>query len=251
MKTKELLAESLHLNKAEVDIYIAALEHSQNTVSRLAGATKIPRTAVYGPLKKLIERGFINETKLNKRKYYQAVPPQHLPKIVERETSGLELAIADLTQMIDVPQDEMTVRHFRGSQGFLSAVDIVFDTAKPGSVLRTVENPELTFMKYTEELLDTYREVRIKKNVFAQIINPTTKSTPWLEERRRNLERELCDNLIISADEYPLTAGFAVNGNNLLIMNYRSVPSATLITNHDIARTFDSLHRAIWDRFKK
>lgn len=251
MSTTKKLQEALHLSAPEAKLYLAALEHSHNTVSRLGEVAKLPRTAVYGPLKKLMERGLVSEVKLGKRTHYQALPPQQLEHILEHEKAQLAHVVDDLTQTINMPQDDLVVRHFRGARGVLASLATLLESTESGGVWRTIEHPTLTLAKWDEAEVDEFIKKRVEKKISTQIINPATKLTPWLEQLMTDKETVLMDVLQLSASEYPITAGFLTNGSELLILNYRSIPSATLISNPDIAKTFESMHKLVWERYRR
>ncbi|MEM9337000.1 MAG: helix-turn-helix domain-containing protein [Patescibacteria group bacterium] len=250
MDIKKELISSLHISPAEASLYLVALEKNHNTVTDLATAAKMPRTAVYGPLKKLIERGFVSEIKLGKRTHYQALPVNQLSLLLDRDKNLLQQIAAQLEQRISVPQDNMEVRHFRGAHGVLTAADILFDLTPVGSTFSSVEHVNLILEKWKEEVFDDYREKRLEKHMAAKVINPSYEMTPWLQERLDKQKEEKIEYLIVSEEDYPRPAGFITNGKHLLIMTYRPVPSATLIFNEDVAKTYESMHKMIWDRYK-
>ena len=79
------LCHALRLTEPEARLYLAALQYQKANVTQLAKAANIPRTALYQPLEKLVERGMLSVVTVGKRKHYSALDPQQLHRILEED----------------------------------------------------------------------------------------------------------------------------------------------------------------------
>lgn len=244
------LVQALHLSRYEIKIYLAGLNFEHATLTDLAKAAGIPRTAVYPPLKKLLDRGLISSIKIGKRIHYRSLDSKHLSAILERDKKSLEEVVGELTQRIDIPVVETSVQYFPGIHGIETASEIFLSETKI-KLWKTFENPEPMLKKIGGHGFDAYVAKRVKRGIRSHIITPGNPKMEWVQERIKNAEKDLNDVILISPESYPIKSSLAIAGNIILMLDANIIPFAILIKNADLARTLESLHDIAWDRYKK
>jgi sugar-specific transcriptional regulator TrmB len=250
VNTNQQLQKVLHLGNYEVRVYMAALQFEAASLSELAESADIPRTAAYPPVKALLARGMLSEIKVKKRVKYQAVPPESLLAIHDRERLSLAVTTKQLTHTIRMPTQGMSVRYFPGMHGLNQSADIFLEHSKT-KLWKTIEHADFMVTKTGESRFDKYIEDRVKKGITARVIIPAHPASPWLKKRMERTNAELTEIVQVSPDVYPIDSSIAICGNMVVMHNAHGVPSSTLIENAEIARTLESMHDMIWDRYKR
>lgn len=243
------LISVFNLSTYEARLYVAALEMSRATVSDLALRAHIPRTAVYPPLKQLLLKGFLSPLKSKgRRTLYQATNPRFLQHIFDRRRFDLVEFINQFAPSITDQSGEVWVRYFEGRDGLQIAADIFLSESK-SNLWKTFEN-----VTHIEEVvgvgrLNDYIKRRIEKGIHGRVILPAYNHTPLMEDliKAGNLN-EYC---LVSPETYPLEATIAIADEWILIESATKKPFALIIKNVPLARTIESVHDMVWDRFKK
>ena len=81
--------EQLEFSKIEADLYLLLLKSGLSTVADLAQAAHINRTAAYGYIHSLLQKGVIAKVKGSVNKIV-ANPPEHLRYLVEQKANSVK-----------------------------------------------------------------------------------------------------------------------------------------------------------------
>src|SRR3989344_1463238 len=139
-KPAKRLAYVFNLSDYESRLYFAALDEPDATISALSARARIPRTAVYPPLKQLITKGFISSLPTKgKRTLYRAVDPKHLENIFERRRTDLKEIVKQFSDSFGGSSGETWGRYFEGREGIPPAGDIFLHETKV-TLWKTFEN---------------------------------------------------------------------------------------------------------------
>ncbi|HEY4486723.1 MAG TPA: helix-turn-helix domain-containing protein [Candidatus Paceibacterota bacterium] len=245
----EKLEQSLNLSKYEARLYIAALNTGPAPLSTLARSAQIPRTATYPPLQSLLKKGLFSVINIGKRVHYQAIEPTHLRTVLEKQKNTLEAAIGELSQIIDAPTAEVSVRYFPGTYGIERAADIFLEEAKT-RLWKSFENPEHVLEKMGEEIFDAFIARRVKKKIKSRIITPGNPRSPWVQKRIAEAEKDLNDIVLVSPSNYPIRSTVALADDMIFMIDANVTPFAILIKNAGLAQTLESVHDIIWNRYR-
>lgn len=245
------LASVFNLSDYEAKLYIAALDMSEATVSNLASRAGIPRTAVYPPLKQLVAKGFVSPLKAKgKRILYRAVEPKFLEHIFDRRRMDLTELISQFAGSITSGSGEVWVRYFEGRDGLQMAGDIFLSESK-SNLWKTFENVSNVEMVLGTNRFDDYVKRRIEKGISGRVILPAREHTAWIKNLIENRDGNLNEYCLVSPEIYPLEATIAIAGEWVFIESATKKSFALLIKNAPLARTIESIHDMVWDRFKR
>ncbi len=243
------LASVFNLSEYEAKIYISALDIAEATVSDLASRAGIPRTAVYPPLKQLVAKGFISPLKSKgKRVLYRAIEPKFLEHIFDRKRLDLTELISQFAGSISGGSGEMWVRYFQGRDGLQMAGDIFLSESK-SKLWKTFENISNVEKVLGTSRFDDYVKRRVEKGISGRVILPAREHTAWVEKLIE--DENLNEYCLVSPETYPLDATIAVAGEWVFVESAIKKPFALLIKNESLARTIESIHDMVWDRFKR
>ncbi|MBI2047553.1 MAG: hypothetical protein HYT27_00280 [Parcubacteria group bacterium] len=219
------------------------------TLTELAKAANIPRTAAYPPLETLLKRGLLSSIKIGKRVHYRSLDPKQLPALLERNKTRLEEVIQNLSQRIEIPAGDVSVQYFPGLRGIEVAGDIFLNETKT-KLWKTFENPLYIVEKGGVRGFDTYISRRVAKKIHARIITPANRNSGWIQKRLERQKEELVEVVMVSPEAYPIESSLAITEGMVLMLAAKAIPFAILIKNPELARTMESVHDMAWDRYR-
>lgn len=123
-KALKTFLTSLGLSPDEANVYKTLCDHGALTTLELARKTAIPRTRVYRTLEKLRSQKLVEEIIDEHRTLAQAVPPDHLDKLVKQKQDQVEELTRlyprienYLNQQINRRQPDTIVKYYKGING--------------------------------------------------------------------------------------------------------------------------------------
>ena len=125
----KLLEESNFTNK-EARVYLALLELSQGTVTKIAKITELKRPIIYVILEGLIKRGYASELPNKKINAYQPISPE----IILKRLQGI---VKNFSEMLPV----FKTLHNKGGK-----------------------KPKITYYETKEGIWNVYKEMTLSKN---------------------------------------------------------------------------------------
>lgn len=243
--------EIFGVSESEAKIYLAGVQTGPALIAKIADVAQIPRTAAYSPIKSLIKKGFIGMTNRRKRKYYVAVSPKQLPKILEQRQDDLSSLISSLApkETISSQNNDLDITYFVGNEGIKTAGLLFLD--------ETIEKKWYSFENVANlaELIGTdfeemYVKKRIERNIKSYMILSTEYVSKWVEDLIKKDTEQLRETITLSNHAFPFKATIGVTKGITLIINPNQNPFAVIIRNPNIAHTLISIHKNIWERYK-
>ena len=92
---------TIGITEKQQQIYTTLLEYGIISASELAHFTGIRRTTLYPNLQKLQEMGLVTEITNQNKKYFQAVNPRSLKKIIRDKMGELKKIEENIPQFIE------------------------------------------------------------------------------------------------------------------------------------------------------
>lgn len=246
MKSRPL-TEYLNLTESEAKIYLVATKIPNASISDLSKSAGMRRTSAYSPLRKLIEKGMITETKIGKRSKYNAVNPKVLLNLFERNKVNIERLVKELSQSYVLSQSKVSAEFFPGMSGFESAVETFLNNTKT-KMWKTIENASNMPIASMYQFEDFIKR-RVQKRIFCRCILAVGPLTPWIKERLERDKEELRQNVLISAKTFPMQAIVAITKGLTLFASFSDAPYAVLIKSYEISETLSLVHDMLWDRY--
>lgn len=137
--------EQLGLSKVEAKLYLLLLKKGPMTVSELAFAASLNRTALYSYVTALLEKGIIAEVKRQAGKKLKATEPDNLHYLIDNQIENLRVLdgkFPDILKTINTNlirctnNEKADVHYYRGRKGLETIIDEVLRT----KVLRVYVN---------------------------------------------------------------------------------------------------------------
>jgi len=171
------LSEHAGLSEYEAKVYVSLIEKGSSRARKVSMICGVPRTKVYGTLKKLIERGLVVEIPGEPRKFAPASPAnafsaylqsyqekaQNLNKIV----SSLEANYKKVNIEAESQKGDLWI--IKGRHGILQRVREMLSDAEESVDVITTGNGLILFYKAVNKLLDKLEEKGVKIRIEAPI----------------------------------------------------------------------------------
>lgn len=242
------LAEIFGLSDYEAKLYLASIEIGQANLTELANRAEIPRTASYEPLKDLIKKGLISIIRVGRRNYYKAINPEALTSLIKRREIDLQDVIAEISKKINISQGGLQVNYFAGIRGIETAADIFLESTKNG-MGKSFEDIGGAYRLHGNHQMNDFIKRRTEKGIKGRMIVSGKIDDPITREVLKQDKESLRKTVMVSPSAYPIEASFIVLDDMILIIDQKEEPFALLIKNKRIAKTLNSIHDLIWDRF--
>jgi len=192
-ETLKLLSnlKSIGLSANEANLYLVLLTFGTNPVSTIAKKASLNRSSCYEILRKLMEKGFINEISKNNITYFTPVEPKKMLKTLSNNKDDLEYKIENLKQSLihlenlqcEYPQ-KPTVVFFEGEEGIRNIMEDTLTSSEP---IRAYSNiKELTAI--LPNYFPKYYERRTNRNIPVKAIYPADKNS-YMHKLRDNMEK--------------------------------------------------------------
>ena len=122
----------LGLSNKEAETYVAVLKLGVAKASIVAKKTQQRREGTYYILKLLLEKGFMSEIIKSGVKYYSALDPKQLPRLIEeegqRKLSAINESIEELSSIQRTALTHTKVEFYSGVEGLKSVFSKVLAT---------------------------------------------------------------------------------------------------------------------------
>ena len=230
----------LGLGKSEADIYLALIKFGKSTTTTLTKETGIHRTYIYDILEKLKEKGLISQIKEEGKQYFISTDPSRLKDYLNEKLDIVKNLLPELNELKKGNSEETTVEVFKGKEGIKL---ILNDMVKEGKdylgvgVIHYFENEDYLPKIFTDQWIVKMSEKNVKEKM---ILEEGTYISPIKKSEFRYLPKE-----------YLFSSSFLVYGNKVAIFVWGKALVQILITNNDIAKSYETQFNALWKIAKK
>lgn len=230
------------LNKNQAETYLALLELGQTGVIALSKKTGIKRTTLYDILVELEKKQLVAQTKKAKKRFFLALEPENLEKILEEKKDKLGKLMPALKALVNTSGTKPVIRYYEGLSGIK---EVYRDTLNySGELLAFVA--ENIFDKLGKDFADEYKAKRKKSNIRVRILVP---ETPELKAELKTAAEDLRTFRFVSKEKYPFTMEMNLYGNKLALMSFKE-ELGIIIESNEIAENLRFLFELAWNGAK-
>lgn len=233
--------EQLGYGSNEAQVYLAALNLGEATISEIAGKAKIPRTSAQFIIQHLQKRGLINFYIKRKRKYWIAENPEKLLTALKEQETMLKEALPELQALRHDTGVKPVVKFYSGADGIKDILDNIIETKRHILSLTSMED----MMILLSENFRDFIERRYARHLKVRFL--TNRSPETIALKKRDAQ-ELRHTKFLS-DDFKLKNANFVYGDKIAIISFnKKLPVGTVIEDEDIANTQTMLFEAAWDQ---
>lgn len=247
----EKYLQEIGLSDKEASVYLALLSVENDSVVDLSKKTNINRTTIYPVLESLSKKGLISEVKIDKKVRFQAEPPDRLATFVERQKILFEEKserVKDIIPQLKGIQRENgekpIISYFDGKEGVLSAMNEYFGDNSGGEAY-FIYSKDLVDEIFTSDEIQKAKKNRISFNIKSKAI--------YNKEDGEILskEGEMSTRIRVDSKEYPIKCDIGIYKDHVRIHTLGDRISAIYIESKDVAETFASLFKIVFDKLNE
>ncbi len=240
--------QKLGLNENEAKVYIATLELGEGTVQQISQRAGVKRITTHVIVEKLIAQKLLSEEVRGKRRVIVAEIPHKLLDVIldrkmiaEHQLNEMMKLLPELESIYNVLSSKPRVFFYQGLEGIKKIYE---DTLREGEEILAFTGYGKLDPELKKWLHKYYIPLRVKKNVYAKVIAPSTKSAKSLKKLDKKHKREI---VIVPEREFPFTIELNIYTNRVAIMSFTSKEMLGLIVeSQEVANTFRLIFKLAW-----
>jgi sugar-specific transcriptional regulator TrmB len=237
------------LGETEIELYLQSLKFGPASIQELARVLKQNRVTVYSAAERLREKGFLTETRQQKRRLIMAADPKKLQRLAEEKINDAKVAAQELLEVIQTLAEIKTtsryfpnVRFYEGVTGFRQMLEETLGAKNEVLVLSYVP---LFSEKVGVEYLQNNILKRAKKGIISRLLFPPCPFADNLQTHRGRYNSEV--RLMPAGLKWEASL-FLWNDTAALASYKESRLTTTFIDNKAIVQLFRIMFKMIWDK---
>lgn len=243
--------KELGLDQEDTETYLYLLETGNVTAGKLAKKLGVPRSSLYGYLKKLVDKGLVVESQREGVKVFTAENPDKINQLfrerIERlqtEQQTYKTLLPDLRSKQPQKLLSPKLQMFEGSNGLQQVLKdmLLYSSMEtqafwPIAHMLDILSPD--FFRY-------FNKERIKNNLYTRAVWPETqiidiKDHPYLGSGN-NFKREIR----IAPKHIDISMGYWIYGNKVAFISSRKESFGFIIESQELVQTLQSQFELLW-----
>lgn len=243
MSNEKLLdiLKDIGLNEDEANVYLSTLSLGETSVLKIARATNIKRTTIYGIIDSLKEKGLMRIEIRGLKQFYAAENPERLEIMLERRKNDFSRILPEFQALYNLKGGESTIKYYTG----LSAMhDIYRDTLKeirPHEDYLVITNQEKWYNLDSKFALN-YIEERAKLPIKTRML---FQDSPLSREHKK-IERNFNEEIKIFPPGTRLNVDTLLLPNKLITLELTPPYMTVVIENKSIIALHKEMFEIIW-----
>lgn len=247
MPIETALLEDIGLTHAQSRVYLTLLQLGQTTSGPLIEKSKLQNSVVYNALHQLIDQGLVTFILQGKRKYFTAVEPQQLLRVMDTKRMQLSRLLPQLLQMQQKSKSKQEARVFVGWKGVYAAFMTIIETLPKGAeYIGFAAGYEEQFSEETQQFFGKFHKMRQDMGYKMKLIAN--------ESAREQVKKQFGVYKAYSYKKppaYRFVPGFApigeiIFGDNVLEVAFGEEPIAVIITSKQIVESHRRFFYNLW-----
>lgn len=230
----------LGYNDSDIKVYLALLELGSAIASTIAQKSKIPRASIYDVLNRLIKEGLVSYTSKGANKYFCASDPKVLLESLEYKKTKIKEILPRLEEIKNRKTEEkIKTEIYEGVKGIQSLFNLMLKEKEIFALGGSGKTAQV--MPY---FMPNWNRQRKAKGVLVRMIYQDTEEN---RIRVKQTEKELAPvKYKFLHTDYLSPILTLIFGDKIFFGLFQKEPSATLITNKDLAQTYKQYFENLW-----
>lgn len=240
-KIQDIL-ESIGLNKNEITIYLDLTKTKKSSALDISKRTGIHRSSVYDALKKLIERGFVNEIIEEKRRLFRVLGPEKIRYYIKRKEEDLRSVIPYLKELsgnfVEESEEEIVI-----SKGMFGVREAIMDLLKRGNIMKVFGSSLEAVGLLGFGFLKDFHKERIKNKIVMKHI-----FSKEAYDRAKELSKMEYTKSACFPKKYFSIVSTTVCGDCILFIIFSKTVSSIKIVNKNVADSYSNYFELLWEQ---
>lgn len=242
------------LDRTETQVCMLLLKTNMLGIQDITNDLKLPRSSVHLACENLLARGVLKVSVSGKRRSFYIEHPKAIKNYLSYEEnqiaikkSSLENIIPRLTALfpVAVGSEPIDIEHLQGEDGFVETFYRSLNQPKDGEVLRFGGDP--AFFTVARDRLKQYREERMKKKIFARLLQPISRYSEEEVKDSRFKHREI---RFLPKELYYPNVNVSVWQDNVAYTVWDAGLHSVIIQNKAIADFMKMMFEVAWSQAK-
>ncbi len=246
------LLKKIGLTGNEATIYLSLLELGSVTTKDIIATTNLSRGQVYDCLGSLAMKGLVSHVIMSNTKYFEAVAPAHLKKILEdkkeaivAQEQALEKILPKLERKRKLSKEDQEVFHYKGRRGLKTLFEDALNTKGTLHIIGGFAEDAKTIKEFIPTVLAEFHRRRIQRGLSAKLIFPEGS----IERAHQVKDLPMTQVRILPAD-FASVAGLQIRDDKVDFVLWTSQPIGTTIRSKEIAKYHKQYFDFLWKQAK-
>ncbi len=243
MKNEKLLGilREIGLNEEEAQVYLSALSLGNTTILKLAKATNIKRTTIYGIVDALKEKGLMRIELRGLKQLYAAENPERLEIMLERRKDQFSKVLPEFQALYGLQGGESVIKYYTGIPAMQKIYWESLYELRPHEEYLVIANQEKWYnIDPTFSL--SYIEERAKQPI---VIRELFQDSPIAREHKK-IERNLNAQVKILPPASPFNIDTVILPRKLITFELTPPYRTVVIENPSLVALQKELFEIIW-----
>ncbi|MCA9487870.1 MAG: hypothetical protein KC516_02820 [Nanoarchaeota archaeon] len=234
------------MSEKEAKTYLACLEIGESLAGDISLKSKLPRTLTYDLLERLIQIGLISYVKKENKKYFSAVEPRELIRILAEKERSIKEVLPELEKLNKFPGIlKPKVEVFEGKEGMKAVME---------NILRSGEKEFFGYgssrssFEIIPGFMEGWHKRRIKQNMVMNAIYNSTKDTL---NKLKNLSSLKLSNFKVSSIKLESPTATVIYGDFVVLQSWTKEPFSVVIKNREMAENQKEYFKKLWKISKR
>lgn len=241
MANEQLLKE-IGLSNWETQAYLGLLELGQVTTGPLVKKCQVPQSKIYGVLENLISKGLVSYIIKGQIKYFQASSPKRILDLFKQKEKQVSQIIEEISKK--QKQEKHSVELFEGLKAIKAMFLGMIEDGGKGEDWYGFSTGETSLDKEIEVFYEWWGSQKaiagLKDHLLMSIKNKQAFEKALSKEDVKYIRK------ITRYSQVSFPGDVAIFRNQVVILNWNETPTATLITNKELAEQYKSFFLGLW-----
>ena len=241
--------KQLGFGETEAVVYMKSLELGPATVQEMAKKLSLNRVTVHSVVERLLEKGFLTESRKKTRRLIVAAAPKTLFRFVEKKKTEAEEMSRDLSDAVTLLEQFQTtsrffpaVRFYEGTQGFQLMLEETLEAKNDVLVFSYVPVFEKLIGR---EALEKNIAKRAARGIRSKLLFPPCEIAEHLYKKRGSYDIDVR----LTPKELTWNAAVFMWNETIALASFKEGRlTTTFIDNKDIADMLRIMHCLMWGR---
>jgi sugar-specific transcriptional regulator TrmB len=235
------ILKDIGLSEDESNVYLSALSLGETSVLKLARATNIKRTTIYGIIDGLKEKGLMRIELRGLKQFYVAENPERLDIMLERRKNEFSKILPEFQALYSLKGGESVIKYYTGLKAMQDIYRDTLKEIKPHEDYLVITNQEKWYNLDPNFALN-YIEERAKLPIKTRML---FQDSPLSQEHKK-IERNFNEQIKIFAPETKLNVDTVLLPNKLITLELAPPYMTVVIENKSIIALHKELFEVIW-----
>lgn len=235
------ILKDIGLSEDEANVYLSTLSLGVTSVLKIARATNIKRTTIYGIIDSLKEKGLMRVELKGLKQFYAAENPERLEIMLERRKSDFSKMLPEFQALYGLKGGESTIKYYTG----LAAMhDIYRDTLKeirPHEDYLVIANQEKWYNLDPKFAL-SYIEERAKLPIKTRALFQDSS----IAREHKKIERNFNEQIKILPNTQSLNVDTVLLPEKLIVLELTPPYMTIVIENKSVVALHKEMFEIIW-----